>query len=246
MRAHRLSPCVVALTATAAALLTGCAGQPTGRSFDAGKVRLLQPGTSTRADAVAALGRPLYERVSAQKKDAKGKAIDPPQVTHILHYSYAEPSSSGAIPWVLPMREVNVLMLDDRVVGYNMRSTFKEDSTDLNVLLASELKAGQSTQADVASKLGPPPGRNVWPLTLSEGGQSWIYGVDLDNKATHVLTRKRVYVHLDAKGVVEDLMVENKDGDSVVAPPNRGGGGGGSTYTPVYVPPPSMGSIRAR
>ncbi len=226
-------------------ILAGCAGQPTGRSFDASKVGLLQPGTSTRADAVAALGRPLYERVSSRKKTMKGQAIDPPQVIRILHYQYAEPSSSGAIPWVLTARELNVLMIDDRVVGYHRRSTFKEDPTDLDVLVASELKPGLSTQADVLKKLGPPPGRNVWPLTLSEGGQTWIYGADLDNKATHVITRKRVYVHFNAQGMVEDLQVENKDGDSVVAPPNRGGGGG-STYTPVYVPPMSTGSIRTR
>lgn len=231
---------------TVAILLTACAGQPTGRSFDASQVRLLQPGASTRADAIAALGPPLYERVASHNKDLKGKAIEPPVVTRVLFYNYAEPSSSGAIPWVLPMREVNVLMVDDHVVGYNLRSTFKEDSTELNLQAASELKAGSSTQADVVAKLGPPPGRNVWPLTLSEGGQTWVYGVDIDNKATHVLTRKRVYVHLDAKGVVEDLVVENKDSDSVIAPPNRGGGGG-SVYTPVYMPlPMSTGSMRVR
>jgi hypothetical protein len=244
MRALPTRACTLLLAAALTAL-AGCAGQPTGRSFDASKARLLQPGASTRADAVAALGRPLYERVSSRKKNMKGQAIEPPQVIRLLHYQYAEPSSSGAIPWVLTARELNVLMIDDRVVGYHRRSTFKEDHTDLDVLAASELKAGLSTQADVLRKLGPPPGLNVWPLTLSEGGQTWIYGVDLDNKATHVMTRKRVYVHLNAQGVVEDLQVENKDGESVIAPANRGGGGG-STYTPVYVPPVSPGSMRVR
>jgi hypothetical protein len=242
---HPVRSLKLAATLSTLALLAACAGQPIGRPFDGSKAELLKPGVSTRADAVAALGPPLYERVSSRKKDMKGQAIQPPQVTRILHYHHAEPSRSGAIPWVLTAREVNVLMIDDRVVGYHRRSTYKEDSTDLDVLRASELKAGQSTQADVQKKLGPPPGVNVWPLTLIEGGQTWIYGVDLDNKATHVMTRKRVYVHLNAQGVVEDLQVENKDGDSVVAPPPRGGGGG-STYTPVYVPPVSAGSMRMR
>ncbi len=240
-----LRTCALALATASAALLMGCAGQPTGRAFDGSKARLLQPGSSTRAEVVTALGPPLYERVGSHKKDLKGKAIDPPLVTRVLHYRYAEPSSSGAIPWVLPARELNVLMIDDRVVGYNLRSTFKEDATDFNMMAASELKPGSSTQADVVKKLGPPPGRNVWPMTLVEGGQTWLYGADLDNKASHVLTRKRVYVHLNAQGVVEDLQVENKDDDSVVAPPNRGGGGG-SSYTPVYVPPPTSSSMRAR
>lgn len=243
--AHRRSLTLAALALSAASMLCACGGAPQGRPFDASGLSGLKLGNSTRTQALATLGPPINERVASFRKDAKGQQLALPLVVHILHYEYAEPSSSGAIPWVTPRRELFVQLLDDQVQGYLLRSTFKADSTDFDPLGASGLSKGVSTEADVLRRMGQPAGRSLWPLAMSAGGQIWTYGVDIDNKSTHMLLRKRLYVYLDAKGLVEDFAIDQSENSTVSAP---AGGGGGSTYTPVYVPPPvsSGGSFKSR
>jgi hypothetical protein len=230
----------------AATLLSACGGAPRGRPFDAGPASTLALGSSTRAQAVAALGPPVSERAASYNKDLKGQPLELPLVTRVLHYEYVEPSSSGAIPWVTPARELNVVMVDDVVLGYLLRSTFKGDCTDFEPLNASGLTRGVSTRADVIARLGPPPGRSLWPLAMSPGGELWSYGVDLDNKATHTRLRKRLTVYIDAHGTVEDFVIDQKETDT--RPPAPTGGTGGYTPTPVYVPPPTSagGSFKSR
>jgi hypothetical protein len=243
--ARRRSLNLAALALCAASMLSACGGAPQGRPFDASGLNGLVLGSSSRTQAVATLGAPLNERVASFRKDLKGQQLALPLVVRILHYEYAEPSSSGAIPWVTPRRELYVQLLDDQVQGYLLRSTFKADSTDFDPLGASGLSKGLSTEADVLRRLGPPAGRSLWPLAMSAGGQIWTYGVDIDNKSTHTLLRKRLYVYLDAKGQVEDFAIDQSENSTVSAPAS---GGGGSNYTPVYVPSPvsSSGSFKSR
>lgn len=173
-------------------LLTGCAGTAFVRVTD-DQVAL---GKTTEAEVRQKLGAPYREgQVTLNGVQLKS-----------LAYAYAAGLGEGAYPGVTPSRSQGFSFLDDKLVGYEFVSSWKEDSTDFDESKIASIKKGESTRADVIALLGAPTGKAIYPVVKEQGDEGMVYlYVHVKGSAFNMkVYNKSLLVTLDSKGVVKD------------------------------------------
>jgi len=156
----------VKLAARAAALAAAlaaaaCAGGFTRRAPDA-----LVLGQTTPAQALERFGRPT----GRDRMVRFGKPID------VLSYAYTtEAERHHGDEGVIASRNLMLSFHEDRLVGYEYRSSIEADHTDFDARKARELVKGRSTRDEVAKLLGRPSGHLVFPMIEASLGEAMVY-----------------------------------------------------------------------
>ena len=121
-----------------------------------------QLGKTTYTEIVARFGRPNSERTNLESK----------QTVKTISYWYA-----GTISYGRPANDriIEFHFVDLVLVGYKFASTFKEDDTNFDETKISEIKKGETTQAQVIRLMGQPTGESIFPLVQRKEKQNLVY-----------------------------------------------------------------------
>jgi hypothetical protein len=173
----------------------GCA--VSARDFGVPQLRELTLGKSTLADIVARFGPPQQ----------RGRAVKNGVEIVALSYSHADPDAAAATAGVAAVKTMALYFAGDVLVGYELLSTFKADSSDFDDTRVSDIARGITTEAQVQDLVGRPSGMYVYPLTPSpdERALVFLYG---QKKGRAPLARKHLIVTVDAAGIVRDVQFE--------------------------------------
>ena len=176
-----------------AALLAGCAGTQFTRVADEDLVL----GQTTEAQVRARLGEPYREGAVAKNS----------QQMKSLSYAYASTGAEGAADGVVAARSQGFYFHNDRLVGYEFISSWKEDSTDFDGAKVAQIRKGQSTLGDVARLFGRPVGRYVHPMVAgtSEQAVSYLYSQTTGGAFNLKFFQKRLVVTANRQGVVTEV-----------------------------------------
>jgi hypothetical protein len=129
-------------------------------------------------------------------------------------YTYSE-----AAPYVqkVPNRTMVFHFNSGVLVGYDFLSSFDEDKTDFDDTRATEIKKGETTQAQVIQIFGRPTGRHIYPLVKEREQRAVVYNYLRMEKppmggAPFQASRKLLVVTFNADDKVADvsLTVANK------------------------------------
>lgn len=206
-----------ALLMMLAAVLGGCA--TFGKDFPADKSRSFELGRTTKKEILAEFGTPQTTKTFTAKKDISNVDLKDSLIVQVLGYHYAEGSTANAaLEGVNPARSETIFLVDDKLAGYYLSSSFKSDSTDFDPSRASSIVKGKTTEAEVIAMLGRPSGRGLYPLAHSPAGHSLFYDTVLRNHPRGSVTSKRLSVQISQSGVVEDFSVTVKS-DPILMPP---------------------------
>jgi hypothetical protein len=183
------------LLASAWMLLTGCAGTNFVRVPDSALVL----GQTSSEQIKASLGSPNQEGLMTKNGH---------QITTVS-YVYAQSiGGDAAADDVIPSRGQSFLFFNDKLVGYNFASSWKDDCTDFDSAKVSEIKKGVSTRSDVISLLGAPGGKSIYPLVAKDGEDAVSYLYTQTTKRSLVIFRvyvKTLVVTFDQQGIVTDV-----------------------------------------
>ena len=142
---------IVKFAAIACSLfLAGCAGTKFVRAPDDS----LALGQTTLEQIKARLGSPYKE----------GAITKNGQQLKTASYAYSAAGGEANAKGVTPARSQGFIFFNDKLVGYEFASSWKEDSTDFDGAKVSQIKNGESTRSDVVRLLGNPGGRYIYPL----------------------------------------------------------------------------------
>jgi hypothetical protein len=166
---HRIAYVLLALAA-------GCAS---GRDFTRPAAENLALGVVTRADILAAYGRPdrqMTRVVSAPGEGSGSSRSDAPAMGSLtsLFYTYETP---GRVAWSGAALHQKLLKFDfanDRLFSYSYLSNFERDSSDFDEAKMSALANGITTKEDVLALFGDPSGRAMFPALLP-GDERFVY-----------------------------------------------------------------------
>jgi hypothetical protein len=161
----------LALLALAAA---SCA---TGRDFARPAADALPLGITTRADILAAYGKPdrqLVRVVSAPEGGSGAGARDAPTMGALtsLFYTYEDQAPFGS-----GERRQKLLKFDfanDRLFAYSFLSNIPRDSSDFDEVRMTGLANGVTTKDEVRALFGEPSGRAMFPALLP-GDERYVY-----------------------------------------------------------------------
>lgn len=195
---RRIAYVLVALAAV------GCTS---GRDFTRPAADSLSLGTVTRADILAAYGRPdrqLTRVVAAPAADNGSSSAQAPAMGALtsLFYSYEEPLG---VAWAGPPPHQKLLKFDfanDRLFSYSYLSNFERDSSDFDEAKMAALANGVTTKGDVLSLLGEPSGRAVFPALLP-GDERYVYQFVDATRGERLV--KRLELVFDDDGVLRDF-----------------------------------------
>lgn len=159
-----MNPCLVALLACTVIAGAGCTA---GRNFERPADDSLSLGKTTRSEIVARFGKPAQEGTLVQNGQTVKSAV----------YSFARGGiGSGALHvGVTPARAIAFSFAGDLLVGYDFVSSFEADHTDFNDAKVVDLKEGQTSRQEVLTLLGPPHGRQKFPLVDREEDAGLVY-----------------------------------------------------------------------
>ncbi len=182
-----------------ALLVTGCAG----RDFVRPSADSLQLGKTTYTEIVARFGSPYRE----------GTMLKNEQNVKTITYAYATKiGESAAVSGVTGARSTAFYFVDLVLVGHEFTSSFEKDQTNFDETKISQIKKGETTQAQVTGLMGPPTGGYVFPLVRqkNEKGLVYLYVQTRVEQAPFVPTkiktyRKALVVSIGENGVVTDV-----------------------------------------
>jgi len=158
--------------------LSGCAGSDFVRPSEGDLV----VGKSTLAEVTTKMGNPLQSgQMTKNEKPLK-----------ISKYAYAASGGESAYPGVTPARSMTFLFHEDKLVGKEFVSSFKQDSTDFDGQKVASISKGKSTKQDVVALLGKPSGEAVYPVIKNAGDDAYVYS------------------YVQAKGTVFNMKFHNK------------------------------------
>lgn len=207
-----------------AASLGGCA--TFGKNFPADKAQNFELGRTAKKEILAQFGAPQREKTFTARKDISGAELPDSVIVQVLDYYYQDNASSdGALSGVRPGRWANIYLVNDKLAGYYIGSSFKSDSTDFEPSRASAIVKNKTTEAEVIAMLGRPSGRGIYPMAHSPSGHSFFYNTTLRNHPAGSITTKSLSVQFSQDGVVEDFSVNSKVDPIIVAP----------APTPIYI-----------
>jgi hypothetical protein len=185
-----------------ALLAAGCAG---GRDFARPAADALPLGITTRADILAAYGKPDRQlvRVVAAPDDGSGAAApDAPTMGALtsLFYAYEDRAAFAGSG-----RKQKLLKFDfanDRLFAYSFLSNIPRDSSDFDEVKMARLANGVTTKDEVRALFGEPSGRAMFPALLP-GDERYVYQF-VDAAAGEKL-QKRLELVFDEEDVLRDF-----------------------------------------
>jgi SmpA / OmlA family len=186
----RLTTC---LTLALAIVVAGCAGSNFAKQPDDGLVL----GQTTRQDILQRLGTPYREGVATKE----GKQLK------TLSYAFGTTTGAPARDGVVPARGQGFYFLNDKLVGYDFNSSWREDQTDFNGAKVSEIKKGVSTRAEVIKLIGRPGGKYAYPMIPSPNDQAdvYLYAETRGGPLNFKIYQKMLVVTYDERGVVSNV-----------------------------------------
>jgi hypothetical protein len=185
------------------AVLEGCATTQ-GSAFNKQRAVSFVPGQSTKAQVVAALGKPFHEQTYTWKKDMADKELPNPAIVNELRFFHADRQASSKPAEVEASRNAFYAFNAGTLMSYWVIRTFPEDGTDFDENLAEKIVKKKTTEQEVIALLGQPAGRGIYPAAQHADGSSMIYEVFLYRPKTNQRTYKTMRVFLDKNRVVSD------------------------------------------
>lgn len=176
-----------------AVLLTGCAGTNFVRVADDALVL----GQTTSEQIAARLGSPYRE----------GTMTKNGQQIKTASYAYASTGGSAAAAGVIPARSQGFYFFNNKLVGYDFTSSWKEDSTDFDSGKVSQIKKGESTRSDVVRLLGNPGGKSIFPVIANAGEEAATYQYTQTKGSAFNLKiyQKQLIVTFNQQGIVTNI-----------------------------------------
>lgn len=174
-------------------LLTGCAGTNFVRVADDAIVL----GQTTSEQITARLGSP-YREGTVTKNDQQIKTSS---------YAYASTGGAAAAEGVTAARSQGFYFFNNKVVGYEFTSSWKEDSTNFDSGKVSQIKKGESTRSDVVRLLGNPGGKYIYPVIPNKGEDAvnYLYNQTTGSAFNLKFYRKQLIVTFNNQGVVTNI-----------------------------------------
>ncbi len=174
-------------------LLTGCAGTNFVRVTD----DTLVLGQTTSEQVVARLGAPYREGVIT-KNDQQIKAAS---------YAYASAGGEGAAEGVTPARGQGFFYSNNKLVGYEFSSSWKEDSTNFDGGKVSQIQRGKSTRSDVVRLFGNPGGKATYPMipNKDEDSVNYLYNQVTGTAFNLKFYQKQLVVMFNKQGIVTNV-----------------------------------------
>ncbi len=187
------SSVVTTVVISLCAFLTGCAGTNFVRVPDDALVL----GQTTFEQITARLGPPFEEGLLTKNDHQIRSAI----------YIYISLGGLGAAERVIGVRAQGFYFSNNKLVGYEFNSSWKEDSTNFDSKKVAEIKKGESTRADVVRLLGNPGGRHVYPgiPNKDEDAVSYAYNEHMGFLYDRNVHRKSLLVTFNKEGVVTNV-----------------------------------------
>jgi outer membrane protein assembly factor BamE (lipoprotein component of BamABCDE complex) len=175
------------------ALLAGCAGTNFVRVTDDALVL----GQTTSEQVSARLGSPYREGV-VTKNDQQIKTAS---------YAYASTGGTAAAEGVTPARSQGFYFFENKLVGYEFTSSWKEDSSNFDSDKISQIKKGESTRSDVVRLLGNPGGRYIYPVipNKDESAINYLYNQTKGSAFNLKFYQKVLIVTFNKQGVVTNV-----------------------------------------
>ena len=147
---------------TVALLSAGCAG----RDFVRPSSDSLQVGKTTYAEIVARFGSPYHE----------GTMLKNEQIVKTISYAYSTKlGERSAVSGVTPVRAMGCYFVDLVLVGHEFTSSFEKDHTNFDETKITQIKKGETTQAQVIALVGQPTGSYIFPLVQRKDEKGLVY-----------------------------------------------------------------------
>lgn len=186
------SPVMKSMAVSLGILLTGCAGTNFVRITDVALVL----GETTYGQITARLGSPYREGV-VTKNNLQIKTAS---------YAYSA-GGEAAGEGVIAARSQGFYFYNNKLVGYEFTSSWKEDSTDFDSRKVSQIRRGSSTRNDVIRLLGDPGGKLIYPIipNSNENAVSYLYNQTKGSVFNLKFYQKQLVVTFNRQGVVTNV-----------------------------------------
>ena len=179
-----------------ACAIIGGVGCTAGRNFTRPSDDSIALGKTTRAEIVERFGKPTQESTLLKNGQTLKSGI----------YSYARGAIAGGAhaSGITPGRAIGFWYAGDIVVGYDFLSSFEEDHTDFDDSKVAVIKEGKTSREEVLTLLGPPQGRQIFPLVDNQEDAGLVY-LYTQFKAPATIYRKVLTVAIAPDGVVRKV-----------------------------------------
>jgi outer membrane protein assembly factor BamE (lipoprotein component of BamABCDE complex) len=186
----RLTGYLVLVLAIAVA---GCAGSDFAKQSDDALVL----GQTTRQEILQRLGTPYREGTATKN----GKQLK------TLSYAFATTTGAPVRDGVVPTRGQGFYFLDDKLMGYDFSSSWKEDQTNFDGAKVTEIKKGVSTRPEVLKLMGRPGGQYAYPMIPNQNEQAdvYLYAETRGGPFNVKFYQKMLVVTYDQRGVVSNV-----------------------------------------
>lgn len=145
----------------AIALVTGCAGT----NFKRPQTGVVVVGKSTPDDVMRVMGTPRQT----------GEALVNEQKVKTMTYVFATAGGESLYPGVVPARAMTFAAFQDRIVGQEFVSSFKEDASEFDDSRIASIVKGKTTRKEVVALLGKPSGEVVYPMVKQKDHSGLVY-----------------------------------------------------------------------
>ncbi len=185
-------------------ILGGCV-TVRGTDFNRSAIMNVVPGTTTKSEVLAMVGKPASERTFTVGKDINGRALQDPVVIEEMWLYFQDNEAGPALAGIEPSRSAALMFSRGVLLNYMTRSSFNSDSSNFDEAMVRQLERGRTTEADVVRIFGQPSGRGLYPFSKEIDGSVMHYQTFLFSKETRKGTSKRLTVFLNAARVVTDF-----------------------------------------
>lgn len=133
------------------------------------------------------------------------------ETVQIVTYTQTSVRKSLAVAKkITPARAISFYFLDDKLVGYEFVSSFKEDHTDFDDAKVSEIKQGQTTIGGVEELLGKACGQHIHPLVSGDVERALVYAyTQVKGSFKLKVFTKTLLISVDWNGVVTDVSLQS-------------------------------------
>jgi hypothetical protein len=131
-----------------------------------------------QADQELALGQTTYQQLIQRLGKPLKEGVEVRNSCQLKNIAYAYTREMGGTPLnegAILMRIQAFNFFQDKLVGYNYISTYKDDHTDFDNTKISEIKKGSTTKEDVIRLFGNPGGKLIYPAIPDKDGLGFKY-----------------------------------------------------------------------
>lgn len=146
---------------------------------------------------MARLGSPYREGVVTKNE----------QQIKTASYAYASAGGEGAAEGVTPARGQGFYYSNNKLVGYDFSSSWKEDNTNFDGGKVAQIKKGESTRADVLRLFGRPGGKYIYPMipNKDEDAVNYLYNHVTGTAFNLKFYQKQLVVTFNKQGIVTSV-----------------------------------------